>query len=111
MGCELAFDVAEPSLLALQIAPATTAGRLIEEQLEIADGGGLSISPSALVSADHGGRIHLVAADPGMLSIKYVAAVLPDPASPLPPSPDPGDSVASLEAIIALRQSRAPCNT
>ena len=71
VGCELVFDVTEPSLLAMQIAPATTSGAIIEERLEITDGHGGKILPSAEVAAEHGGRIHLVPAAPGMLSINY----------------------------------------
>jgi hypothetical protein len=35
VGCELRFDVTEPSVLALQLAPATTSGSIVEERLEI----------------------------------------------------------------------------
>jgi transglutaminase-like putative cysteine protease len=106
VGCELGFAVTEPSVLALQLAPASTSGSTVEERLEITDGHGAPIVPSAEVAAEHGGRIHLVAAEPGMLSIAYTAALRARPAPACAPVPDRDDGTTSLEAIVALRQSR-----
>ena len=104
VGCELTFDVTEASLLALQVAPASTAGVVLEERLDIThDGGGPVVTPIAEFAADHGGRIHLVPAPVGQLSVTYAASLRADSASPSAPAADP---LASLEAVIALRQSR-----
>jgi len=106
VGCELVFDVSEPSLLAMQIAPATTSGIIVEERLEITDGDGVAVVPSAEVAAEHGGRIHLVPAARGILSINYVAALRATTTPVFAPGPDRDGESASLEAIVALRQSR-----
>lgn len=106
VGCELVFDVSEPSLLAMQIAPATTSGIIVEERLEITDGDGVEVVPSAEVAAEHGGRIHLVPAARGILSINYVAALRATTTPVFAPGPDRDGESASLEAIVALRQSR-----
>jgi transglutaminase-like putative cysteine protease len=96
MGCELTFDVLEPSLLAFQIAPAATAGTISEEPFEM---------PGAVVTAEHGGRVHLVPAQPGEFKVIYSAVLRAAPPAPLvaPPS---GDVLGSQDAIVALRQSR-----
>jgi transglutaminase-like putative cysteine protease len=106
VGCELVFDVTEPSLLAMQIAPATTSGTVIEERLEITDGHGATILPSAEVPTEHGGRIHLVPAARGILSIHYTAALRAGAAPAFAPGPDRDGQTTTLEAIVALRQSR-----
>jgi transglutaminase-like putative cysteine protease len=96
VGCELTFDVLEPSLLAFQIAPATTAGTLVEEPFEM---------PGTEVAAEHGGRVHLVEAQPGVFKVIYSAIIRSAPASPAPPSPS-GDILGRQDVIVALRQSR-----
>jgi transglutaminase-like putative cysteine protease len=106
VGCELVFDITEPSLLALQIAPASTSGAIVEERLEITDGSGAAVVPSAEVAAEHGARIHLVPAARGILSINYVAALRAGSAPVFAPGPDRDGETASLAAIVALRQSR-----
>ena len=90
----------------MQIAPATTSGAIIEERLEITDGHGGKILPSAEVAGEHGGRIHLVPAAPGMLSINYTAALRSCAAPAFAAGPDRGGATTSLEAVVALRQSR-----
>jgi transglutaminase-like putative cysteine protease len=97
VGCELTFHVLEPSLLAFQIAPATTAGMLSEEPFEM---------PGTEVAAEHGGRVHLVEAQPGEFKVIYSAVVRSaPPAPPVAPSPS-GDILGRQDAIVALRQSR-----
>jgi transglutaminase-like putative cysteine protease len=95
VGCELTFEVLEPSLLALQVAPATTAGPLLEEPFAVF---------GEEVASELGGRVHLVRAQPGRLTTRYSAIVGPAPA--VVAAPVPGDFLERAEAIIALRQSR-----
>ncbi len=104
VGCEFRFEVAEASLFALQVAPATSAGAIVEERLEITSDGGPVLTPVAEIAADHGGRIHLVSAPPGTLSFTYAAVLRAHPPSPF--APGGVDTFASLDAIVALRQSR-----
>jgi transglutaminase-like putative cysteine protease len=95
VGCELTFDVLEPSLLALQIAPAATAGVIVEEPFELLGEG---------IAAEHGGRVHLVRAQPGRFTVVYTAVVRAP--APTGPAPVTGDVLERQEAIVALRQSR-----
>jgi transglutaminase-like putative cysteine protease len=95
------FAVTEAADVALQVAPAATAGTVIEERLEVMLDGA-PITPSAEVVADHGGRIHVVSASPGTLSLAYSGTLLANP----PPTASPVDTSRGLDAIVALRQSR-----
>ena len=95
VGCELTFDVLEPSLLAFQLAPATTAGRVLEEPFVI---------PGTEVTADLGGRVHLVRVQPGEFKVVYSAVLESAPAPAA--SAIVGDLLERQEAIVALRQSR-----
>ncbi len=104
VGCELMFDVTEASLLALQVAPASTPGAIVEERLEITIDGVPVLTPAVGIAADHGGRIHLVSAPAGTLSFTYVAALRASPASPS--AGDGRDSFTSLDDVVALRQRR-----
>ena len=95
VGCELTFDVLEPSLLAFQIAPATTSVTLLDEPYAL---------PGTEVAADHGGRVHLVPAQPGVFTVIYSAVVRSTPAARA--APLTGDILERQDAIVALRQSR-----
>ena len=106
VGCELVFDVTEPSVLALQLAPATASGTIVEERLAITDGRGVARSSAQEIAAGQGGRIHLVTADPGTLSINFAAALSAPVSSPSPPAREDDSGLPGLEAIVALRQSR-----
>lgn len=118
MGCALTFDVSGGLVLALQVAPASTAGRVIDERLDVTVDGRPLDEPVAELAADHGGRTHVVRAGPGTLAIAYDAtieapagsAAPPEPAAPAaPPRPAAGAAdVGELDAaaIVALRQSR-----
>jgi transglutaminase-like putative cysteine protease len=105
VACNLLFGVADDVALALQVAPATTAGELLDEQLEVTiDDRALSV---AELAADRDGRIHVVRAGAGTLAISYAATIR----SPGPPAPAataaPNDEAAfDAESIVALRQSR-----
>jgi transglutaminase-like putative cysteine protease len=102
VGCELTFEVSEDSLVAFQVAPSHTAGSIVEERFEITTEGGTTLVPTE-VSADHGGRIQLVAGLPGTLYFSYSAVLQAHRVRPLAPDPS---APLSLDAIVALRQSR-----
>ena len=74
VGCSLTFEITEPVRLALQIAPAPSAGDISGEQLDVAldPGGAVSVFE---VAGDHGSRIHVVDADTGILSLAYSATI------------------------------------
>ena len=103
IGCELTFEVTEASLLAFQVAPARSAGSIVEERLELASDGGAVVSPAVEIAGELGGRLHIVSVPPGVLFFAYVAVLRAKLASPSAPDLD---APPSLEAIVALRQSR-----
>jgi transglutaminase-like putative cysteine protease len=74
VGCSLTFVVTDPVRLALQIAPADSAGTISAEHLDLAlDPGGTATVIE--VAADHGGRLHVVDAETGILSLTYSATL------------------------------------
>ena len=104
VGCVLTFDVTESALLAFQVAPAVTAGQIVEERIEITHDGVTSPIPVGELAGDLGGRIHCVAAPTGTVSLTYFASLRPQPATPS--TSDAEHLLASPDAIVALRQSR-----
>lgn len=96
VGCELAFEVADHVVMAVQVAAASTAGSSEVENLVVAlDGRAVEVDEMAV---DHGGRVHLVRCGAGQLTLLYRGVVLR--AAPECPS------VREDEAILALRPSR-----
>jgi transglutaminase-like putative cysteine protease len=96
VGCDLVFDVAEHVAMALQVAAASTAGTLEDEELVVAvDGQPVDVEE---VAVDHGGRVQILRSGAGRLTVHYRALLRPA---------TPGDaSVTAAERLIALRQSR-----
>jgi len=94
----MTFAVEPGTVLAMQIAPAGTAGNLTVEQFTVT----LDRQPAAAteLAGDHGGRLHVVRSNAGRLQIAYTATVRPTSAVPAP-----GDAL-DTEAITYLRQSR-----
>jgi len=94
----MAFSVDPGTVLAMQIAPSTTAGALTAELLTVTlDGRPAEVTELA---GDHGGRIHVIRSEAGRLEIAYTATVRPT-ATPVQPGAD-----LDTEAIVFLRQSR-----
>ncbi len=69
--CDLAFDVREPADIALQVAAARGL-RVHAERLDMATEGTSLVGPAEL-AAPHGGRLHLLRAPRGVLSVSYRA--------------------------------------
>ena len=68
--CELGFEIVDRATLALQLAPALSAGPVLEESLVIElDGRALA---SDEVAVDHRGRIHMVQSAAGHLDVHYL---------------------------------------
>lgn len=94
--CELGFEIVDRATLALQLAPALSAGPVLEESLVIElDGRALA---SDEVAVDHRGRIHMVQSAAGHLDVHYLAVVNTSVALATPPT--------ALERLSYLRQSR-----
>ncbi len=68
VGCALAFEFLEPSVLALQVAPPT----VLSEQLSVVGAG----APTVVTAAD-GRRTHIIEAGPGPVSVNYTASSSP----------------------------------
>jgi transglutaminase-like putative cysteine protease len=100
VATELGFTASEASVLVLQLAPATSAGDLIDEHLRVTSpGSGREPAVSEVVGL-RGGRMHVVRAGAGPLSISYTASLRPA----APPS-GRGEEI-DLDSVVALRQSR-----
>ena len=106
VGCELTFEVTDETLVALQIAVATTAGTIVAEEFEALDASGRELGSVRELRDEHGGRTHLVSAPPGRLSIRYDASLWPATATTDPSAIDPADDRERVDAVVALRQSR-----
>jgi transglutaminase-like putative cysteine protease len=107
VGSELTFEVGDDAVLALQVAPAKTAGELLAERLEVTINGQPLLHPVAERAVYGRGRVHLVRSGAGTLAVSYAATIRP----PLPPEPEtpPGagdETEFDSESIVALRQSR-----
>lgn len=102
VSTELAFDVAEPATIVLQIRPADSVGGLGSERLDLRLGDAPLPEP-ATINADYGSLLHDLRVDPGRLTIGYFAAVdLPrDPVAPAA-----GNSSGELERLEMTRPSR-----
>lgn len=117
VGCNLGFELEERSVLALQIAPSRRAGEVVEEVLDVWAAGAPLVAPVVEVESACGGRVHLVEAPPGPLTIRFSSTVrptgpppVPDPAASFPLAPTDGGpgSLGLLDddVLVALRQSR-----
>lgn len=96
VGCDLTFGIPEHTDLALQVAPATTAGAVQEETVAVTlDGADVAVHEVAVA---HGGRIHRVVVGPGELVIAYRAVVEAAASTAERPTEE--------DALVALRQSR-----
>jgi transglutaminase-like putative cysteine protease len=108
VGCELSFELAVPSRLALHVAVAGSA-TVLEERFRVV--GATAGDEPVAVAAEHGGRIQLVDAGPGRLDVTYTATVgadgrWPPDAPSSAPRPQREGAAFGLEQLVALRQSR-----
>ena len=95
----MAWDVTDPATLVLSIAPASGAGPLLEERLEVTlDGSPL---PVEVLDAPYGARSHVLQSPVGDLQISYAAVVdASDEAD------DVSDDRLTEEQLTFLRPSR-----
>jgi transglutaminase-like putative cysteine protease len=97
--------VADDVVLALQIAPARTAGDLLEERLDVTIDGRETRPAVTELATDRAGRIHVLRSGAaGVLAVSYAATIRPVTVPVAPVATD--DVVVDTEAIVALRQSR-----
>lgn len=104
VSCDLAFSVEEPADIALQIAVARS-GRIHTERLDVTTNGEPLPRPLEL-AGPHGGRLHLLHAARGLLSVSYRAELV----HPNTEWPERGAGAAedllTLEQLTFLRPSR-----
>jgi transglutaminase-like putative cysteine protease len=103
VACDLEFEVSTPAVLALQVAAASTAGDVFDEWLGVSLDGAQTGPPASELATYRGGRMHVISADAGRLTISYQASIRPVKA-PTPAATK--EVVVDAEAIAALRQSR-----
>ncbi len=72
VACDLAFDVIEPAEIVLQIVPASSAGRVLDERFDVLTDGK---PPSSLTELrdPHGEKLHVVRSAAGRLTVAYRA--------------------------------------
>ena len=98
----MVWRVDVPTTLALQIAPAESAGHRSAETLSIRLDD-TEVEPRE-VATPHGGRLHLVEAVPGQLLIDLTATVEPaGPAEPEDGADDPGWDAEGLAYVLQSR--------
>jgi transglutaminase-like putative cysteine protease len=103
VGCHLGFDVTGDGVtLVLQVAPAHPA--VVRDERLVVAVDGMSVEGIVTeVAGSHGGRLHVVRAGPGALTIDYESAVT----TVTPPDDERGPADAiDIEALTYLRQSR-----
>ncbi len=113
--CSLVFNFFVPSVVALQIAPAAPADAGRSEQLIVIRGDGSEHVPVVETAGPHRGRVHIIEAPAGPVTLSYRAVTSPSMADAMttePTTPDPvnGEAASSSpyadEVLTAMRQSR-----
>ena len=104
VACHLEFEVTTPAVFAAQVAVASTAGDILGERLGVALDGAEPSRPVSEITTDHGGRMHVIHADPGRLAISYEASVRLTQEPRVPVTTE--EMFVDAEGIAALRQSR-----
>jgi transglutaminase-like putative cysteine protease len=102
IGSRLSFTVEETARLVLQVAPATTAGNVLDERVEVTVDG-RPVDDLREHRTARGGRSHVFTARPGELAIEYASTLH---AWWHGTTVAPTDNDNELDAIVALRQSR-----
>lgn len=108
VSCDLVFSVRQPAVIALQIAAARGAGRVGAERLVAAMDGTTLAAPAELAAAT-GGRLHLLRAPRGTLTVSYRAELEypdTDDRRAEPGHDRPGHDLPGLEQLTYLRPSR-----
>ena len=104
--CDLVFEVTEAAEIAVQLVAADSAARVLTERFDVATDGA---PPASLeeIHSPQGGRIHVILADPGRLSIAYRAELLArSPWSPGEDIASPASRSSGYERQLYLRPSR-----
>lgn len=110
--CDIAYQVAAPSEVVLQVVASSTAGRVTESRFEVLVDGG---PPSSLVEVpgSEGTIMHIVDADVGRLTVSYRSRIVAEEAESDGAREEPGaggtDGIrqySDYESQVYLRPSR-----
>jgi len=113
--CALVFNFLVPSVVALQIAPAAPTDASRSEQLMVIRGDGSEQVPVVETAGPHRGRVHIIEAPAGPVTLSYRAVTSPSVDSAgsdasISGAPMTGQSTEPSpyadEVLTALRQSR-----
>lgn len=97
VSSDIAFVVETPAEVVLQVTAAGSAGRVIDERLQVCLDGD-PVDP-VVVAEPYGSRLHLVRCGVGRLEVAYRAELAPDPAAGVA-------AVSDYERQLYLRPSR-----
>ncbi|HEX3461829.1 MAG TPA: transglutaminase family protein [Acidimicrobiales bacterium] len=103
VSCDLAFRVAEPTEVVVQVVASSSAGRVEDARFEVLTNGG---PPSSLVELSNpaGETLHVIRSDPGTLTVSYRARIGSSPEeSPRPAGEEAG---VAYQRQVYLRPSR-----
>ena len=105
LSCELAFWVAEPAELVLQVTASQSAGSVMSERFD-ARSEGERLAATEL-SGPNGTRSHVLRPQPGRLRMSYRSEIeTARPAGHHPDGADPPALSAALSRVVYLRPSR-----
>jgi transglutaminase-like putative cysteine protease len=107
--CDLAYSVEEPTEVVLQIVAADSAGRVVDERLQVALNG--APAPFVELRAPGGEKMHVIQSEPGFLTVSYRSEIQAAPPRVLPSDTaafDRGEQGRALayERQVFLRPSR-----
>lgn len=103
LGCRLTFAASEPVRLALQVAPATSAGPVHDERLDVTLDG-IPVADVQRHPGLLGTPIHTLTSCPGELVVDFATVLAAEP--PIPHRAPRDTLDPEVEALVALRQSR-----
>jgi transglutaminase-like putative cysteine protease len=110
VSCDLGLTIVESAELVIQVVPARSAGRVLEERFELRAGDGVAVD-SAEVSGPDGARLQVVHAEPGPFSLAYRGEIESEVLSRAGKTLEPGREelhrqVIDYERQLFLRPSR-----
>jgi transglutaminase-like putative cysteine protease len=103
VSCEMAFRVAEPTEVVVQVVASSSAGQVEDSRFEVLTDGG---PPSSLVEVSNpaGETLHVIGSDPGALTVSYRARIRSGPEGN--PEPRREETSAAYQRQVYLRPSR-----
>ncbi|GAA0439846.1 putative transglutaminase-like protein [Acrocarpospora corrugata] len=96
VSCALVYEIATPTTMVIQVAATPDPGTRLSERLDVTNNAAPLLAHE--IADTHGGRQHLLHAEPGVLTLAYQASI--------DPSSQPPERVTELARVIALRPSR-----